>query len=95
MLHSEPISGYDLAARLAQLESENALIVSLEVGATNSDWILSYHPREMELGLSVAAPHSTATLPNNAPSVPPQSARDKKAHRSQGKIGPLTQSELL
>lgn len=46
MLVSENLKGPQLLTRLPELKSAGALIVSLEVGKQNSDWILYYHTRE-------------------------------------------------
>ena len=46
MLITEPVSGYDLAQRLSELASQGALVVSLDVGQTNAQWLIRYHVDE-------------------------------------------------
>ena len=93
MLTSEPLSGYALASRLAELKSQNALIVSLAVGDTNAQWVIGYHAREAELipEVHTHSKRNTTTQATAAVSTANAPARNTS---SKSRIAPPAQSEL-
>jgi len=60
MLTSETLIGPQLLVRLPELKAMGAFVTRLDVGRTNSEWILTYHIEELELFQS--SPNFSTTI---------------------------------